>query len=370
MHKFLMVLIMIVLVGLFFQTGQAQITIPNSGSVYSPGTPVNTWQIDSIDMNIYNQFTATAGGNQTWDLTGRSFSKENLGVVVDKSGAPMADSFATANLVVLTVDTLVPPDSIWTFTEQDPLSITTWGTVGHVSGTDEYIFKYQTATPDVVYPMSYNSQWIGTHMYTVSLAADIYSEYYDSVFNTVDAWGTITYGGNTVPCLRVSYVSRFTSKSYVSGMLISTNVTTQEGAEFFGEGFKYLFNLGKDTSGGVISYYADAGDDLVSGPTGVRENNPGMVPTGYDLAQNYPNPFNPSTDIQFSLPRNTAVHLSIYNMLGQEVKTLIDQPMDAGNYTVDWNGTDDEGQAVASGIYFYRLTAGDFTRSKKMALVK
>jgi hypothetical protein len=94
------------------------------------------------------------------------------------------------------------------------------------------------------------------------------------------------------------------------------------------------------------------------------------VPRQYALSQNYPNPFNPVTQINFDLPVRSHVTLTVYNVLGQQVTTLVDQEMSANRYVVDWDGTSVEGRKVASGIYFYRLQAGDFIQTKKMMLLK
>jgi hypothetical protein len=89
------------------------------------------------------------------------------------------------------------------------------------------------------------------------------------------------------------------------------------------------------------------------------------VPNTYALNQNYPNPFNPSTEISFDLPEPAHVTLTIYNVLGQEIETLVDREMEAGTQTVTWNAG-----AYSSGVYFYRLTTDKFTDTKKMLLLK
>ncbi|MCP4634353.1 MAG: T9SS type A sorting domain-containing protein, partial [candidate division Zixibacteria bacterium] len=94
------------------------------------------------------------------------------------------------------------------------------------------------------------------------------------------------------------------------------------------------------------------------------------IPENFQLAQNYPNPFNPSTKIEFSIPVTAHVTISIFNVLGQETTTIVDEIKPAGNYTITWNGTDSYGQKVSSGLYFYRINANDYTESKKMALVQ
>jgi hypothetical protein len=98
--------------------------------------------------------------------------------------------------------------------------------------------------------------------------------------------------------------------------------------------------------------------------TGVELVN-NQLPEGYSLSQNYPNPFNPATKIQFSVPKQSNVELKVYNMLGQEVATLIATTMAPGTYSVDFDAS-----KLASGAYVYRLKAGEFISSNKMLLMK
>jgi hypothetical protein len=94
------------------------------------------------------------------------------------------------------------------------------------------------------------------------------------------------------------------------------------------------------------------------------------VPATFELHQNYPNPFNPSTIINFDLPNPAHVRLDVFNVLGQSVVTLKDEQMEAGYHPVEWNGTDNSGSPVATGIYFYKIQAGDRVETKKMMLLK
>ncbi|MCC7431375.1 T9SS type A sorting domain-containing protein, partial [bacterium] len=95
-----------------------------------------------------------------------------------------------------------------------------------------------------------------------------------------------------------------------------------------------------------------------------------ILPTNFNLRQNYPNPFNPTTTIEFSLPTNAKVELTIFNTLGQKVQTLVSKNFEAGTHNVVWNGTDENGKQVSSGIYFYQLKAENFSETKKMVLLK
>jgi hypothetical protein len=89
------------------------------------------------------------------------------------------------------------------------------------------------------------------------------------------------------------------------------------------------------------------------------------IPISFSLAQNFPNPFNPTTTIQFSLPKSGDVTLKIYNLLGEEVKTLVDEYKEIGNHSVQFNANN-----FASGMYLYRLQAGSFVETKKMILIR
>lgn len=94
------------------------------------------------------------------------------------------------------------------------------------------------------------------------------------------------------------------------------------------------------------------------------------LPTEFAVKQNYPNPFNPSTTIEFSIPNNSNVKVSIYNLIGQEIRTLVNSEMEAGTYKVTWNGENNLGQKVNSGIYLYRVVSGDKVQTMKMTLMK
>jgi len=97
---------------------------------------------------------------------------------------------------------------------------------------------------------------------------------------------------------------------------------------------------------------------------------PNMTPESYTLSQNYPNPFNPTTQIKFTLPVDSRVDLKIYDILGREVATLMSDELKAGYYTTEWNGRNNSGVMVSSGIYIYRIVAGKFVQTKKMMMLK
>lgn len=133
-------------------------------------------------------------------------------------------------------------------------------------------------------------------------------------------------------------------------------------------GYNYFF-VYEDRSLGVHNpaftvALLKASIEAVGGVTGF-EYPEGEVPTNFELSQNYPNPFNPTTNIKFNVSEQSNVKLTVYDALGREVTTLVNSEMSAGTHQVTWNAAN-----IASGIYFYRMEAGDFVTIKKMLLMK
>ena len=114
--------------------------------------------------------------------------------------------------------------------------------------------------------------------------------------------------------------------------------------------------------------YMDVLEIKKTGVTGVEDAK--FLPADYNLFQNYPNPFNPTTIISYSIPNVSYVSLKIYDILGREVKTLINSEQNIGIHNVQWNGDNNYGSKVSSGIYLYKLEAGNFTKTKKLVLLK
>jgi hypothetical protein len=113
--------------------------------------------------------------------------------------------------------------------------------------------------------------------------------------------------------------------------------------------------------------------DILTGVETVSYN----LPETFSLTQNFPNPFNPTTEIQFGVPRDSKVQIIIYDILGRKMKTLVDNQIAPGTYRATWDGRDDNGLGVASGVYLYRIVAKnssgsgqDFVLTKKMIMMK
>ncbi|MEJ2614765.1 MAG: T9SS type A sorting domain-containing protein, partial [Ignavibacteriaceae bacterium] len=171
---------------------------------------------------------------------------------------------------------------------------------------------------------------------------------------------------------------------WIEGMHTTTSDTT-EGATVWNAlldqshpSFSYVFN-----NTGNFSYYCIyhvsfgmKGNITVGPATSVNSKN--SIPGGYSLEQNYPNPFNPSTIIEYSLPKQSYVTLTVYNILGKDIMTLVNKQEDAGNYKVEFNSQHAaNGKPLTSGLYFYQIEAtpvgnqaASYIKTKKMILLK
>ncbi|MFQ5607215.1 MAG: FlgD immunoglobulin-like domain containing protein, partial [Candidatus Zixiibacteriota bacterium] len=116
--------------------------------------------------------------------------------------------------------------------------------------------------------------------------------------------------------------------------------------------------------GAYALFTTDIQTDVDDGGTG------SIVPKHFELHQNFPNPFNPTTTISYSLPQRAEVTVTIYNILGEKVRVFTEGRKSAGRHSVTWNSRNESGKPVASGVYFYKVQAGEFSASRKMVLLK
>lgn len=120
----------------------------------------------------------------------------------------------------------------------------------------------------------------------------------------------------------------------------------------------------------ISDYYSLVRLRILNGSSSCSTNGDQNLPIDFELFQNYPNPFNPSTTIEFSLSKKTEVNISILNILGQHIVTLVDKQMPAGNDIVVWDGSDSQGNNLSSGVYFYKLSTNEAVETKKMILLR
>ncbi|NIR49526.1 T9SS type A sorting domain-containing protein [candidate division KSB1 bacterium] len=191
---------------------------------------------------------------------------------------------------------------------------------------------------------------------------------YSHDFNRRSVTGGYIYRGALRPELDGAYIyGDFTSGDiwmlrYENAQLTSDSllINTELGISSFGlDANDELYIL--DYFDGVVFRFSENPTTSVSEPTS---------PTEFALNQNYPNPFNPSTTIRYRLETLTRVELSIYNTLGQKVKTLLNKLHESGEFQIQWDGTNDSGETVSSGVYLYQLKSEELVQTRKMILMK
>lgn len=128
--------------------------------------------------------------------------------------------------------------------------------------------------------------------------------------------------------------------------------------------FNIIKAFGYKPNGDTIRFYPQETMMIIQSATGVEEE---LNPSEFSLKQNYPNPFNPVTNISFNLPKPTEVNLSVYDLMGNLIVTLVEENLQSGLHTVEFNSSK---YSLGSGVYFYKLTTPEFTSTKKMVLLK
>jgi len=180
---------------------------------------------------------------------------------------------------------------------------------------------------------------------------------YSDILGSDGKWEPGETTGNKLWKFKLSGVFNFTFFANVFGVLPPpASPVAKSGA---GSNAPFVFVVSPEN--GTLAIHQ-------GGPTSVPTTDP--LPEAFGLQQNYPNPFNPETVIRYQLPQDSEVKLSIYNVLGREIRTLVSGKRDAGYHDATWDGRDNAGQQVATGVYIYRLRAGNFTEVKKLMLLR
>jgi hypothetical protein len=141
--------------------------------------------------------------------------------------------------------------------------------------------------------------------------------------------------------------------------------STYHGGSYWGDAFVLKLN----PTGSVLLYSTYLGGKSIFTPV-ISGDPQTQLPETCVLHQNYPNPFNPDTQIRYQIPQDSHVTLKIFNIIGQEIVTLVDDDLTAGSYTITWSGRDAQGSEVAAGIYFCNMKAGRFIQTRKMLLLQ
>ena len=173
--------------------------------------------------------------------------------------------------------------------------------------------------------------------------------------------------------------NHFTLADENSEVLVDTVIMTSE----LGVSYESILDFITMTGGNSLQadwvvHVTDGHDTLISNEmrnisfdaSDVLSLDGSMLPLEFALGQNYPNPFNPTTKIQYALANDVFVNISIYDLMGRSIKSLINIEQAAGFYEINWNATNNKGELVPAGMYFYMIQAGAFKSTKKMVLLK
>ena len=340
----------------------------------------------ALSTNLYSQVTLTSANNPVPGNTVKSVTCDTAGISEGNSGANQNWNFSGLVRRDSTVNTWVASNTT-PYAAQFPTS-----NVASTSDNSEYSFfttssssllyngfggPFQLSSfnnPETIlqYPFTYNSNFSDTYssVYNNGVANSYLN---GTITSTGDAWGTLVLPNGTFNnALRVKNVSVQTDSSNIGGMNNILNFTSTAYTWFVPDTkfpvfeIRYtslIFNGTPISNAKFVNYSPD-------NPTiGISQINTNIADE-YVLSQNYPNPFNPSTKIRFDIAagdRNSSsmVKLTVYDQLGKEVETLVNENLSPGSYEFNWNAGN-----LAGGIYYYTLTSGNFTDTKKMILVK
>jgi hypothetical protein len=339
----------------------AQITITTS-DVQAFLTPGHTLSLiedtSTTSLNIGNT------GATSWDFSSLSPSLVYTVSSVNPSGTPLGGHYPLATNAFYDTTTVSGYQlQTWLYFGINN-ALLNYGEAGQgsVGGFDiTFLSHNNPAAKNIVLPLTYNTSWSEDYVKTDSTIISplpttvTTTNFHDD--NVVDAYGTITFpGGAQMQALRVRTDTRQSSQGSYSRTISYLFLTTT--------GTQISVDAADTTSPNTGTIPVSDITFLNSGITDVRQAN-NTIPDKFNLAQNFPNPFNPTTNINYSIPSPQKVILKVYDELGREVTTLVNSDQTAGNYTVDFNASN-----LASGVYFYRLQAGNFIQMKKMILLR
>lgn len=295
------------------------------------------------------------GGGNNWDFTALLSNLTISLESVDPAATPYISDFPGADICIYNAGfTGGDPASIWTYSKLNG-SFDVMGSAATVSSLPGFVtqISYNPFRRESEHPMTINSQWMQTITQTILINGSPLNSSTVSTNALVDAYGTMTLpGGASFEALRIREeltVNGLTSVSY--------SFVSKSGAQVSLE----ALSANPPTSG-VINVEATNYYGALT-PTAVDQTY--VLPVNYALEQNYPNPFNPSTNIVYSLPEASFVQLIVYDVLGKEIATLVNEEQSAGVYYANFAGSE-----LASGFYLATLMAGSYVQTIKMILMR
>ena len=341
---------------IFVTTANSQISISSSDILALKGTSRAAYSPAEEGDTVL----ITPGGiNQTWDYRNLNTDRfiSALLEYLDPSGGFRADLFTEANF----------RQRISAATEEGSFFMDTYMNVssnilrslGSASDIAGFSFIEKEDDDSAPLPLTYGTNWISVTNDT-SDQIGFKTITNDSTWNNVDAYGILRLPMGDIECLRLRAKSKeITESSFNGSPLGPPDTTIQVSYIWFSKNHLHTFivDIFENNLGEVSMSLAGTATSI--------EEYIGLIPQEYRLEQNYPNPFNPTTAISYSLKNPGNVSLKVIDVLGREVATLIDERKNNGTYLIQFDGSN-----LPSGVYFYRIEAGNFVETKKMLLMK
>lgn len=329
----------------------AQITITNSdvSNVFTVGKSATIHSADITSFNI-----GSAGGGNNWDFTGLQSTETFNLLSVNPATTPHIGEFPGANISTYSQGEYQGnPAEIYSYLTLN----STLSNMGQAISSSAFpglviTSKNNPASIEMQLPMTYNTSWSQSYVNTFTIPGLPPQTSDVSISVVIDAYGLMTMpGGAIYEALRIRETTTVSGSTSVQYSFLATNganVTVS------------ATDPNPPTSGTINADWYDWNTPFTSAVEQISG-----LPKDFTLSQNYPNPFNPSTKIDYSIPEASFVQLKVYDILGNEVVTLVDEEQSAGSYRADFSGVD-----LASGLYIAKLQAGNYFKIIKMSLLK
>lgn len=326
----------------------------------------------SVAVNV-----GAAGANQTWDfrsvvLKARKFTYQ----FVAPAGTPFAASFPQANFAQKGTLPLQPSSEFYSYLRVNAANLQSLGSASKIRDTT-VVRKANTSSP---LPVQFGATWNTVQSDTFGQPPIFLTTTRITTNNTVDAWGRVRLPIGDFDCLRIRNNGKTVSRTIINGTLFSADSSTNISYTWVTKNnFAAAQATSQKNATNPAFTNASSFGRLASTTAGVASREENALPTGFKLAQNFPNPFsplgrgtfgNPETKIVFQLRKPAPVELAIFTLTGEKVRTIVATPLTAGSYTAVWDGKNQFGNNLASGIYLYRLQIGATQQTKRMLLVR
>jgi len=358
---------------LFLSASYGQITI-TSGDILALIGESHLLEGDASGSTITVD-VGSAGTNQTWDLSGISLPEPvELSInYLSPASTPFAADFSNANLAFsLPFDEFGFTGIGYNYIQVLSDQVTSLGFAADLAEPDSVFINY--AEEEIVeLPLAYGNSWTSSSVDTFEFLPGFGSITIMNTESSVDGYGTVKLKAGDFSCLRLKDETEEITQTLVEGQILFSDTTSSISYSWIGKESFLLAEI-ESQNGETDPNFSQAAfvqlTTSLDAPNALIDDGLVSIPENLVLYANYPNPFNPSTTIRFDVPEAGIVNLTIYDLNGRRITTLVDENMAAGSHQVSWNGHDASGISVASGVYIYRLQQMNRVLSRKLTLLR